>query len=158
MDWLGWATFGFGATAALTSIMVGAQLLGISRMDMPMMLGTAFTGRPGPARVIGAIVHLLNGQAFGLLYVGAFAALGWATWWLGALFGLGHGIAALVLIMPLLPGAHPRMASERSGPELGAHLEPPGFFGLNYGRATPIVTLVAHVVFGGLLGFFISPH
>ncbi len=158
MDWLGWATFGFGATAALTTIMVGGQFLGLSRMDLPMMLGTIFSARPGLARVVGAAVHLLNGQIFALLYVGAFAALGRSTWWLGALFGLGHGIAALTLIMPLLPGVHPRMASERSGPELGAILEPPGFFGLNYGRATPTITLIAHIVFGAILGLLINPR
>lgn len=127
-------------------------------MDLPMMLGTVFSARPGPARIVGAGVHLVNGQVFALFYVGAFAALGKATWWLGSLFGLGHGVAALTLLMPLLPGMHPRMASERSGPELGAILEPPGFFGLNYGRATPIVTLFAHVVFGALLGLLINPR
>ena len=155
MDWAGWATFGFVATVALTATMVAAQLAGLSRMDLPMMLGTMFVEDPDRARVIGFFVHLANGQLFALLYAAAFSLLERSEWWLGALFGVFHGIAALVLVVSLLPGAHPRMASERAGPELDAALEPPGFLGLNYGRETPAVTLLAHVVYGALLGSFL---
>ena len=157
MDWAGWATFGFGATVALTAILVGAQLAGLTRMDLPMMLGTIFVEDPDKARVIGAGMHLLNGQFFGLFYMSAFALLDRASWWLGALFGTLHGIGALTLIIPLLPGVHPRMASDRSGPSQEVVLEPPGLFALNYGRATGVVTLVAHVAYGALLGVFLTP-
>jgi hypothetical protein len=157
MDWAGWATFGFVATVLLTGMMVASQLLGFSRMDLPLMLGTIFVEDPGRARVVGFFIHLLNGQVFALLYAAAFALIGWATWWLGALFGLLHGLAALTVIVPLLPGVHPRMASERTGPELRAVLEPPGPFSLNYGRQTPAFTLAAHVVYGAILGAFLSP-
>ena len=156
MNWVGWATFGFGATVALTAIMVMAQLAGLSRMDLPLMLGTIFVGDPDRARVVGFLVHLGIGQLFALVYAGSFAALGFATWWLGALFGAFHGVAALTVGMPLLPGIHPRMASERTGARLTAVLEPPGLFALNYGRETPLVTLVAHVTYGLLLGIFLG--
>lgn len=46
MDWAGWGVFGIAATVTLTAIMVGAQLAGLSRMDIPLMLGTMFTERP----------------------------------------------------------------------------------------------------------------
>jgi hypothetical protein len=157
MDWIGWATFGFGATVALTAIMVGAQLMGLSRMDLSMFLGTIFVEDPDRARVIGSFIHVFNGQVFALFYVGAFAALGRAEWWIGALFGLGHGLAVLVLLFPLISGVHPRMLSDRGGPRLGA-LEPPGFLGLNYGRETPAITLIAHCVYGAILGSFIQPR
>src|SRR3989337_870572 len=98
MDWAGWATFGFVATVALTTIMVAAQLAGLSRMDIPMMLGTMFVEDPDRARVVGFVIHLMNGQVFALLYAAAFALLQRATWWLGALFGAFHGLAALVLL------------------------------------------------------------
>jgi len=110
MDWTGWATFGFAATVVLTSIMVASQLLGLSRMDLPLMLGTIFVESPDRARVVGFLLHLVNGQVFALLYAAAFALIGRATWWLGALFGLIHGLAALTMLVPLLPGMHPRMA------------------------------------------------
>jgi hypothetical protein len=157
MDWGGWATFGFGATVALTAIMVAAQLAGRTRMDLPMMLGTIFVDDPDRARVVGSLVHLVNGQLFALFYASAFSLLDRSTWWLGASFGLLHGVAALTLIIPLLPGIHPRMASDRQGPARDVTLEPPGLLGLNYGRATALVTLLAHVVYGTLLGVFLSP-
>jgi hypothetical protein len=156
MDWGGWATFGFGATVALTAILVAAQMAGLTRMDIPMMLGTAFLEDPDQARVLGSLMHLINGQFFALFYASGFALLDQATWWLGGLFGVLHAIAALTLIIPLLPGIHPHMASERAGPQRDVVLEPPGLFGLNYGRATAVVTLGAHVVYGMLLGGLLS--
>lgn len=156
MDWLGWAIFGFGATVALTSIMAFAQLAGWSRMDMPMMLGTMFVEDPDHARLVGFVAHVMNGYVFALLYAGAFAALGQATWWWGALFGTFHGTATLTIVMPMMPGMHPRMSSDRSGTTLAQSLEPPGFLGLNYGSRVPIITLFAHVVYGTLLGSFLQ--
>src|SRR6266508_4540322 len=106
MDWWGWATFGFVATVVLTVIMVAAQLAGLSRMDLPMMLGTIFVESPDLARVIGFLVHLINGQVFALMYAAAFALMGTATWWLGASFGLIHGLAAPHRDHPA-PARHP---------------------------------------------------
>lgn len=157
MDWSGWATFGLVATVALTVIMVVAQLVGLSRMDIPLMLGTIFVEDLDRARVIGSLVHLINGQIFALLYASAFSLLGEASWLLGGVFGAFHGFAALTVAVPLLPGVHPRMASDRSGPSLAPVLEPPGFLGLNYGAETPAITLLAHVVYGMLLGGFLTP-
>jgi hypothetical protein len=157
MDWGGWITFGFAATVALTAILVGAQLAGRTRMDIPMMLGTIVVEDPDRARVLGSLMHLVNGQFFALFYASGFALLDLATWWLGGLFGLLHGIAALTLIIPLLPGIHPRMASDRTGPSHDVVLEPPGLFALNYGRATATVTLTAHAVYGSLLGILLTP-
>jgi hypothetical protein len=57
-------------------------------------------------------------------------------------------------VLPLLPGAHPRMASDFTGPQPTSALEPPGFMALNYGRRTPIVTLLAHMVYGAIRGHF----
>jgi hypothetical protein len=156
MDWSGWATFGFGATVALTAILVAAQLTGRSRMDLPMLLGTMFVEDPDRARVVGSFIHLLNGQVFALFYAGAFGALGESEWWIGGLFGLGHGVAVLILVFPLIAGIHPRMATTRGGPQLSA-LESPGFLGLNYGAATPVVTVLAHIIYGVILGSFLSP-
>jgi hypothetical protein len=158
VDWSGWAIFGFVGTVVLTGVMVFAQLLGWTRMDMPMMLGTMFTAKIDRARVVGIAVHLAAGQAFALGYALGFAQLGRSGLLLGGLFGLLHGLAALTLIVPFLPGVHPRMASERSGPEVDAALEPPGLLALNFGASTPIVTLVAHVAFGMTLGLLLGPR
>lgn len=157
MDWAGWAVFGLIATAALTALMIAAQMAGWTRLDIPLVLGTMVAADPDRARVAGFFIHLANGQLFALGYTAAFAVLERSTWWLGAVFGAVHGAIAMLVIVPLLPGVHPRMASERAGLSGGATLEPPGLFGLNYGRETPMVALLAHIAYGIALGLLINP-
>lgn len=158
MDWSGWALFGLVATATLTAVMIAAQLAGWTRLDLPLLLGTMVTADPDRARVAGFFIHLAIGEAFALGYAAAFALLDTATWWLGALFGLVHVGLALTVLVPLLPGIHPRMASDRAGPASVAVLEPPGLLGLNYGVQTPVVAIVAHVAFGIALGLLLTAH
>ena len=156
MDWAGWAVFGLLATAVLTGMMISAQLSGLSRLDLPLILGTVLTPDPDRARAAGSLIHLLLGQGFALGYAATFALLGQATWWLGGLLGLLHGAVALTVLIPLLVGVHPRMASERAGPDSTAVLEPPGVLALNYGTQTPLVALVAHVTYGTALGVLLG--
>jgi hypothetical protein len=156
MDWAGWAIFGSIATAALTAVLIGSQLAGWTRLDLPLILGTLVVPDPDRARVVGFLIHLVNGQGFALGYAAAFATLDRATWWLGGLLGLLHGAVALLVIVPLLPGVHPRMASERAGLSSGPALEPPGLMGLNYGRETPVVTMLAHIIYGAALGLLLD--
>lgn len=144
--------WGFIATIVLTTLMQGAQALGFTRMALPFILGTMFTPDRGRAGLIGFLIQAGNGWLLSLVYILAFESLHRATWWLGAAAGTLHGLAVLVLVLPLLPGLHPRMANEERGPEPTRQLEPPGFFGLNYGRRTPVVTLAAHAVYGAILG------
>jgi hypothetical protein len=148
--------FGLVATTGLTTVMIGAQLAGRTRLDLPLMLGTIVAEDPDRARVAGFVIHLAIGQFFALFYAAGFAALERSDWWLGAAFGLAHAAVALTVLVPLLPGIHPRMASERAGPASTAVLEPPGLFALNYGVATPLVTVASHVVFGAVLGIFLG--
>ena len=58
MDWAGWALFGLVATAILTIVMMAAQLAGLTRMDLPLILGTVVTEDPDRARVEAA--HLFE--------------------------------------------------------------------------------------------------
>lgn len=157
VDWSGWAIFGLIATGALSAVMIGAQLAGFTRLDLPLMLGSIVVADPDRARVSGFLIHLVNGQAFALGYAAVFAARDEASWWAGGVLGALHGAVALLVIVPLLPGIHPHMASERAGLSSGPALEPPGLLGLNYGRETPLVTVLAHVVFGISLGLLLDP-
>jgi hypothetical protein len=158
MDWAGWALFGLAATAVLTGIMIAAQLAGLTRLDLPLVLGSFVAEEPDRARVAGFFIHLAVGQGFALLYTAAFALLGVASWWLGAVFGLLHVGVALTILVPLVVGIHPRMATERAGLPTGAVLEPPGLLGLNYGAQTPAVAVVAHVAYGIALGLLVGPR
>lgn len=156
MDWAGWAVFGLVATAALTAVMTSAQLAGLTRLDLPLVLGTLVTEDPDRARVAGFVLHLAAGQVFALGYAAVFTLLHRATWWLGGLLGLLHVAVALMVILPLLPGLHPRMASHRAGPSSRAVLEPPGLLALNYGVQTPAVAVAAHLVYGVVLGLLLQ--
>ena len=158
MDWFGWALFGLVATTALTAVMIAAQLAGLTRLDLPLLLGTIVTEDPDRARVAGFFIHLLIGQCFALGYAASFALLDRATWWLGGLLGLVHVAVALTVLVPLLAGVHPRMASERAGRSSTAALEPPGLLGLNYGTQTPVVAIAAHLAYGVALGILLKAH
>ncbi len=149
--------WGFVATLVLTTLLSAGQGLRLTRMSLPLMLGTLVTGKWERARVYGFGMHFISGWLFSLLYALVFEAWNAATWWLGAGLGLVHGLFILVALMPLLPSIHPRMAGEYQQPEPTSLLEPPGFMALNYGRRTPLITLAAHVVYGAILGAFYGP-
>jgi uncharacterized membrane protein YagU involved in acid resistance len=142
------------ATAVLTTLLSASTGLKLTRMSVPFMLGTVFSPSRDHARIYGFLMHLANGWLFSLLYVAAFAHWGRATWWMGAVIGLIHGLFVLVVLMPLLPAFHHRMASEQQGPTVVRELEPPGFLALHYGAPTPIATLLAHMAFGAIFGAF----
>jgi uncharacterized membrane protein YagU involved in acid resistance len=154
MNWRDWLLWGFVATLALTTVMAGSQGLKLTRMNLPYMLGTMFTPNRDRAKLAGFGVHLLNGWLFAVVYAAAFESWRRATWWLGAGIGLVHALFVLLAAMPILPALHPRMASEQHGPTPTRQLEPPGFLGLNYGRRTPLSVILAHLVYGGILGRF----
>ena len=156
MDWAGWLLFGLVATTALTALMIAAQLMGWTRLDLPLLLGTIVTPDPDRARVAGFFIHLAIGQGFALGYAATFAVLDRATWWLGGLLGALHVSVALTVLVPLMAGVHPRIASQRAGRSSAAALEPPGLLGLNYGAQTPVVAVAAHLVYGIALGVLLK--
>jgi len=143
--------WGFGATVVMTTIIATTQGLGMTRMNLPYILGTMVTRDRDRAKLYGIGLHILNGWVFSLLYVLIFHFWG-ASWWHGAVIGFVHAAFVLVVLMPALPGLHPAMASERRGPTVVRQLEPPGFLALNYGLQTPVTVVVAHIVFGIILG------
>jgi hypothetical protein len=151
----GAAIGGLVGTFVLTTILRGASELRLTRIDLPFLLGTAVTADRGRAKAIGYILHFIAGLLFSLAYAIGFAVLGRSGWLLGAGFGLIHGLfAGSALVNILLPIVHPRMGTPTSSIASGALLEPPGFMMLNYGRSTPVVSLFAHVVYGGIVGAF----
>lgn len=146
--------WGFVATAVLTGIMYSGRELGFSRLSIPYVVGAMFTRDRRRARAIGFGIHVVNGWIFAMLYALVFEDLGFATWWLGALLGLVHGLLVLTVALPLVPVVHPRMADEQQGPTPTKWLQPPGFLGLQYGYRTPLLTLVAHIPYGAIMGGF----
>ena len=152
-----WAALagGFVGTIALNAGLRIAQGLGLTRMDIPLLLGTAFTTNRSHAMVIGYAVHFGIGVTAGAVYAAIFVAVGHAGAAFGAGLGLAHGVVAGGAILnTLLPSVHPRMGTPWSDAEDGPLLEAPGFLLSNYGRSTAIVSLALHVVYGALVGWF----
>ena len=154
MNWSDGVLWGFVGTVVLTGIMSASQGLGFTRMNLPFMLGTMFTPNRDRAKLVGFGVHVVNGWVLAFVYAAAFQSWRLAAWWRGLGVGLVLGMFVLLAVMPMLPGLHPRMASEQRGPEPTRQLEPPGFLALNYGRRTPLSVIAAHLVYGAILGAF----
>ena len=133
---------GFAGTVVLTTALRAGNQLNLTRMDLPFLLGTAFTSDRTHAKALGYLLHFLVGLAFALIYYAIFLAIGRSGWWLGAVFGLAHGLfAGTALVNTLLPLIHPRMGTRSTAAPTVALLEPPGFLMLNYGPQTPLVPL-----------------
>ena len=147
---------GFAGTLVLTTALRGANELNLTRIDLPFLLGTAFTSDRTRAKAVGYLLHFLAGMVFALVYYAVFVAIDASGWWLGAAFGFAHGLfSGTALVSVLLPLVHPRMGTPSTAATSVALLEPPGFLMLNYGARTPLVTLVAHTAYGALVGGFV---
>jgi hypothetical protein len=146
---------GLVGTVVLTSSLRLAQALGFTRMDIPLLLGTVFSEDRRRATLIGYAVHFANGLIFSLGYAAIFFAVGQAGWLFGALLGVVHAaFAGGALVNVLLPAVHPRMGTLWTDAEKTPVLEPPGLMLVNYGRHTVVVTLLAHVAYGAIVGGF----
>jgi hypothetical protein len=148
---------GLVGTVVLTTILRGASELGLTRMDIPFLLGTAITIDRVRAKAVGYALHFVFGLLFALGYYAIFRVIDASGFVLGALFGLVHALfAGSALVNVLLPAVHPRMGTGFEAAGSAPLLEPPGFLLLNYGRQTLVATVVAHVGYGAIVGEFVS--
>lgn len=148
---------GLLGTFVLTTLLRAASEIGLTRVDLPFLLGTIITTDRSRANVIGYLAHFGFGLLFASGYVVVFLAIGRSGWLLGAILGLAHGLfAGTALVNVLLPVVHPRMGKPWTDAGSSPLLEPPGFLMVNYGRATPIVSTIAHILYGAIVGGFAS--
>lgn len=107
MDLIGAIVAGLVGTAVMTLLMYMGPMMGMPKMDMLGMLGTMFT-TGGSAHILGGVVHFVMGAVFGVVYAFLWASvIGAPTWLWGLIFGLVHGVVALVT-MPMMIRMHPR--------------------------------------------------
>jgi hypothetical protein len=148
---------GVVGTLVLTTVLRGASEVGLTRMDLPFLLGTAVSADRIRAKAIGYALHFFFGLMFALGYYAVFAVIDRSGVLLGALFGLVHALfAGTALVNVLLPVVHPRMGTGFDAAGAAPVLEPPGFLLLNYGKQTPTATILAHVAYGAIVGGFTS--
>jgi hypothetical protein len=146
---------GLVGTVVLSVGLELSQFAGWTRLDVPLMVGSAFAEDRDSARALGYASELVLGLAFALVYYAIFAATGLASWWFGLILG---GVHAAFFGGPmanvLLPDLHPRMGKLWTDASQTPLLEPPGFLLANYGTGTLIVTTLVHLAFGAIVGAF----
>jgi hypothetical protein len=150
---------GLAGGLMMSALMTMMRSMGKTEMDMALLQGSMFTDDRGRARAIGLFTHLvmMSAVVFGSIYALLFAILGVEqgnAWWVGGAIGVVHGLLA-GMGMAMMPSMHPRMPAQAQVGEGTRHslqLEPPGLFGKNYGGATPPGMLMAHIIYGIVVG------
>ena len=75
---------GFVGTLLLTTGLVAASELRLTRIDLPFLLGTMLVADRTRAKALGYLLHFLAGQVFALIYYAVFEAIDESGWLLGA--------------------------------------------------------------------------
>jgi hypothetical protein len=152
-----WGALAGGAVGAagFTVLLELSQAAGLTRIDLPVLLGSVFVERRDRARGLGYALQLGLFLLAALVYAGVFAAVGRAGWLFGLALGVVHGLLVSgPLTNVVLPAVHPRMGSSWTDASETPLLEPPGFLLANYGRATLAITMLLYIGFGAVVGGF----
>lgn len=125
---------GFVATVVLSAMMMAKAKMGVMpELDVIHMLAAMM----GAGAAIGWLAHFMIGT---LAWGGGFALInrhlpGSGALQKGIAFGIAAWLGMMLMVMPMA----------------GA-----GLFGLGFGIAAPVMTLMLHVVFGAVLGLVYS--
>jgi len=142
-----WPAVASGAIGGITMVALGVLMKrsGVPlQMNVVRMWSTMLGLRGMPGQVAGWGIHLLVSAAFALPYAGIFRVGGAVkrSWRWGLSLGVIHWMAA-GLFLATVPSIHPEIPEERPAP---------GPFAANYGRADVLGFLLAHLVFGTVVG------
>lgn len=126
---------GFVATVVLSILMVMKAMMGVMpQLDIASMLAKMMGSPDSPA--IGWVGHFMIGTVgYGLVFAALAGRLPGSLVVQGIIVGVLGWLVMMVMIMPMA----------------GA-----GLFGLNFGVAAPIMTLMLHMIFGAVLGWVYS--
>ena len=84
MTVLGSIAGGSAGTLAMTTLLRVASEVGLTRMDIPFLLGTAVSVDRTRAKVVGYALHFAAGLVFSIVYYALFVAIDRSGWWLGS--------------------------------------------------------------------------
>lgn len=128
----------------LTVLMAIGRVSGLDVFNIELVLGSMLTRTLNPGTwMLGFIWHLINGGIFACIYAFGFRTLNRASASLGTGFGFIHWLFA-GLAAGLLPVLHPLVPGEFSVP---------GYFLANLGPMSFIGFLIAHLIFGAVVGW-----
>lgn len=145
IDWAGAIVCGAVATVAFTLFSLMGKAMGMTRMDLLDLLGSTMA-RPGTsgAALAGATIHLMNGAILAVAWVYGAVLFGVAADWVsGAVWGAIVWLLAL-LMMTTMGSVHPAVRQGRQ--------DDPGPAATNFGKMTPVGSLMGHLVYGIVLG------
>lgn len=145
IPWLGAVVWGIVATFAFHLFSLMGKSMDMTRMDLLDLLGSMFV-RPhsSASRATGFALHHMNGALLGVAWAYGVQFVNVPANWLS---GLGWGIILWVLALILLTsvgGVHPAIRQHTE--------EDPGAAGTNFGKLTPLGSLMGHMVYGIALG------
>lgn len=145
IDWLSALVWGVIATAVFTAFSMVGKAVGMTRMDLLDLLGsTVAEPDTGRSRLLGAVVHHVNGALLAVFWAYGVALVDLpANWWTGALWGVLLTAFAL-LMMTTMGSVHPAIQRDEQ--------DDPGLAATNFGAMTPMGSLMGHVVYGIVLG------
>lgn len=145
IDWAGAVVWGVVATAAFTLFSVLGGATGMTRMDLLDLLGSTLAPvGTAASRTLGALIHHTNGALLAVAWAYGVALVDLpANWATGLLWGAILTVLALWM-MSAMGSVHPAI---RHGEQ-----QDPGPAATNFGRMTPVGSLMGHLVYGLVLG------
>lgn len=144
-NWLMAAAAGVVGALVMTLMTDMSRAVGLIEANMSRYQGCMVTQRMdgGKALIAGLTFHLLTGAALAIGYALIFRVIGEATWWIGALIGVVHWVAAGIGF-PFLDRMNACVADGR--------MRGFGVMGRNYGPMMVLGLLMGHVVYGAIVG------
>src|SRR5918992_479449 len=146
MDWTNIIWAGAAATAAMTVLIYMGPLMGMPKMDIAQMQGSMVLEQGNTAFMMGMVMHFIVGIAIAIVY-----ALIWEAtaipviWWSGLIFGLVHGLIAL-MVMPMMMKMHKEVQAGRF-PNL---IKAGGMMGV-------AGLMIGHLIYGLAIGLLYTP-
>lgn len=145
ISWAGAIIWGAVAALAMAIFMAMGRSMGMTTMNLADLLGsTVAEPNTTASNTIGMGIHLMNGALLAIAWTYTMAIFAWpATWLSGLLWGAFVSLLAL-LMFSSLGAIHPKI---RAGKQ-----DDPGPAGTNFGKQTPVGIVMAHLVYGLVLG------
>lgn len=144
MNWGSAIGAGLLGAVVMTAILLVLRALGVTPMNLEMMLGTLFTASPGLGSwVLGLALHLAAGALFGVVYGGIMEAARRRGPGVGVAISVPHAILS-GLVLPAVASIHPLV---QTGQMANA-----GPFASAVGPLTAVLFVAVHLVYGWVVG------
>lgn len=142
-----WRAFLAGVVggAIMTLLIAMARLLGMTTMDLELKLGSMISQEVNATSwVTGLVMHLIISGLIACIYAVGFEYVAHkASWLIGLGFAVIHTIIGGIFV-GMMGQIHPLMPSDA--------LPAPGPFAINFGTMTTVGFIVAHLIYGAIVG------